>query len=474
MASVWGGDSPSVAWGHNSWQSNTVTISLTAPSGLTSSIGSITPIEMSVGLSGQAATSSVGSISVEFVTLTAPSQMTSSVGDFDNAGTLVGWGRNGWGEEPYGDSWNKLIQPTGLSATSSVGTITPADVVGVTGLGATSAVGTPTLDITSVEVLTAPSALTASVGSITPTEMVVGLTGQAATCSVGGIILDAVEIGLTGQEAISSVGEPAVLGYADVDIEGNTSYTDVTKNNTGSYSNIDISGNTSYTDVDHAAQEKFMASSYTNLGVELMTTGEKAGQWGTITNTNLNIIEQITGGYVAQALTDGGTLTLSKTDGGTGATVATRVWKLTGALTGSSVVTVPDSLENWYIAHNASTGAQTVQLKTATGTGTTWATTDKGHKIVYTDGTNIVDPFADFSEITLSNQNSMKFADADNSHYVAFKAPATVSSSVTWTLPDADATASGQALTSNSAGTLSWATAGITTGKAIAMAMIFG
>ena len=60
-------------------------------------------------------------------------------------------------------------------------------------------------------------------------------------------------VGLTGQEAISAVGEPAVLGYANVDIEGNTSYTDVTKNNTGSYSNIDISGNTSYTDVDHAA-----------------------------------------------------------------------------------------------------------------------------------------------------------------------------------------------------------------------------
>ena len=53
-----------------------------------------------------------------------------------------------------------------------------------------------------------------------------------------------------------------------------------------------------------------MASSYTNLGVELMATGEKAGQWGTITNTNLNIIEQISGGYAAQALTDGGTLTL--------------------------------------------------------------------------------------------------------------------------------------------------------------------
>ena len=39
----------------------------------------------------------------------------------DNAGTLVGWGRNGWGEEPYGDSFNKLVQPAGVSATSSVG-----------------------------------------------------------------------------------------------------------------------------------------------------------------------------------------------------------------------------------------------------------------------------------------------------------------------------------------------------------------
>ena len=72
-----------------------------------------------------------------------------------------------------------------------------------------------------------------------------------------------------------------------------------------------------------------MASTYTPLGVELMATGENAGTWGTKTNTNLNIIEQISGGYAAQALTDGGTLTLSKTDGGTGATVATRVWKLT-------------------------------------------------------------------------------------------------------------------------------------------------
>ena len=81
------------------------------------------------------------------------------------------------------------------------------------------------------------------------------------------------------------------------------------------------------------------------------------------------------------------------------------------------MVTVTDSVENFYIFTN-STGAQTVQLKTATGTGTTWATTDKGHKIVCSDGTNIVDVLADSSEIGLSNQNPLKFKDADDSNFL--------------------------------------------------------
>ena len=98
-----------------------------------------------------------------------------------------------------------------------------------------------------------------------------------------------------------------------------------------------------------------MASTFTNLGIELMATGENAGTWGNKTNTNLQIVQQITGGYQEQALTNGGTLALTKNDGATGATLANRVWKLTGALTGSSIVTVPDSVENFYIAHNGST-----------------------------------------------------------------------------------------------------------------------
>jgi len=50
-----------------------------------------------------------------------------------------------------------------------------------------------------------------------------------------------------------------------------------------------------------------MSSNYTNLGVQLMTTGEKAGTWGTLTNTNWNIMEQISGGYKIQTLNTAGT-----------------------------------------------------------------------------------------------------------------------------------------------------------------------
>lgn len=65
-------------------------------------------------------------------------------------------------------------------------------------------------------------------------------------------------------------------------------------------------------------------------------------------------------------------------------------------------------------------------------------------------------------DLTLNAQADLRFGDSDSSNYVAFQAPATVSSNVTWTLPDADASVSGYALVSDSAGTLSWAAAGAT------------
>ena len=80
-----------------------------------------------------------------------------------------------------------------------------------------------------------------------------------------------------------------------------------------------------------------------------------------------------------------------------------------------------------------------------------------------------------FTDVTLNAQGDVKFADADSSNWVAFQAPATVASNVTWTLPNADGT-SGQVLSTDGSGALSWSTpsSGISTGKSIAMAMIFG
>ena len=76
--------------------------------------------------------------------------------------------------------------------------------------------------------------------------------------------------------------------------------------------------------------------------------------------------------------------------------------------------------------------------------------------------------------LTMNAQGDLRFADADSSNWVAFQAPATVASNVTWTLPSADGT-SGQVLQTNGSGTLSFTTpTGITTGKSIAMALIFG
>ena len=66
----------------------------------------------------------------------------------------------------------------------------------------------------------------------------------------------------------------------------------------------------------------------------------------------------------------------------------------------------------------------------------------------------------DSNGITLQGQNDLRFADADSSHYVGFQAPATISTSLTWTLPSTDAAVSGYALVSDGSGTLSWAAAG--------------
>ena len=142
-----------------------------------------------------------------------------------------------------------------------------------------------------------------------------------------------------------------------------------------------------------------MASTYTPLGVELQATGENAGTWGTKTNTNLQIIEQIAGGFTQQAVTDGADTDLSVSDGSTGATLAHRVIEFTGSLTASRNVTIPLDVQNFYILKNATSGSQNVVFKYDTGTGTSVTISNGKTVIAYAradDGTN-----PNITEVTL-------------------------------------------------------------------------
>ena len=137
-----------------------------------------------------------------------------------------------------------------------------------------------------------------------------------------------------------------------------------------------------------------MASTYTPLGIELQATGENAGTWGTKTNTNLQIFEQIVGGFTQQSIAGGAQNTdLSVSDGSTGAVLSHRMLEFTGTITGNQVVRIPIDVQTFYYLRNSTSGAYTVQFKYITGSGDsfTFSTTDKGDAVVFAtanDGTN--------------------------------------------------------------------------------------
>jgi hypothetical protein len=133
-----------------------------------------------------------------------------------------------------------------------------------------------------------------------------------------------------------------------------------------------------------------MPSSYTDLGLELMVTGENSGTWGDKTNTNLELVQQGFAGYQEVTVNGTGTTTLAITDG-TISNGRNAVIKLIGTITGNIIVTIPDSIEKIYIFENGTTGAFTVQVKTVSGTGPTFTAVNKGQKFVYANGTDVID-----------------------------------------------------------------------------------
>ena len=132
-----------------------------------------------------------------------------------------------------------------------------------------------------------------------------------------------------------------------------------------------------------------MASTYTDLGLELMATGENAGTWGTKTNANLSLVEQLTGGYNSLSIAgSAGTQALTIAEGALTGTAQHRVIEFTGSITGNRIITFPLLTETFYFIKNNTSGAYTVQLKAVSGSGATvtFATTDKLWKIIWLDG----------------------------------------------------------------------------------------
>jgi len=149
-----------------------------------------------------------------------------------------------------------------------------------------------------------------------------------------------------------------------------------------------------------------MASTFTPLGVELQATGENAGTWGTKTNTNLQIIEQISGGYIAKSIAGGAqTTALAVSDGSTGAELSHRMIEFTGTITGNQIVTIPIDVQTFYFLRNSTSGAYTVQFKYASGSGDsfTFSATDKGDAIVFATANDGTNPDIDTIALGISN-----------------------------------------------------------------------
>jgi hypothetical protein len=207
-----------------------------------------------------------------------------------------------------------------------------------------------------------------------------------------------------------------------------------------------------------------MASTYTvNTGIELITNGEQSGTWGDTTNVNLEIIDRLTNGVGAITLS-GTTHTLTTTDGAL-SDGQYKVLVFGGTPSGTNTVTIsPNDQEKQYFVVNNS--GESIILTQGSGTSVTIA--NGATDIVFADGggagANVVSLTADLSDVltTAAIGTTVLAYDANLQGFVT-----------ALTLPTSDGTV-GQALVTNGSGTISFGSAGISTGKAIAMAIVFG
>jgi hypothetical protein len=228
-----------------------------------------------------------------------------------------------------------------------------------------------------------------------------------------------------------------------------------------------------------------MASTFSNLGLNLQATGENSGTWGELTNVNLQEIDNAIAGVVTITLT--GNTTLAFTSNATSTTFTDEAGRnktiiLSGALSATTVTVTVPNIEKDYVIINNSGGTATISSGGSTtvsiGTGSknyvivdpsttsvisaVPAATPGGttNDIQYNNGgvfagsTNFI---FDGSNVQIGSQGDLRLGDSDNSNYVALQAPATIASNYTLTLPSTTGTAN-QVITTDGSGNLSFAT----------------
>ena len=141
-----------------------------------------------------------------------------------------------------------------------------------------------------------------------------------------------------------------------------------------------------------------MASTYSSiLNLEIQTTGENSGTWGTITNNNLQKLESAIKGYVSVAVASTSD-SLTASDGSTTDEQSNAIINLTGSLTGNTTMQC-EAVESWYIVDNAtSMGTYTLGFKPAGGTAASLVASSK--HLMYTDGSTMFDVLADCGNIS--------------------------------------------------------------------------
>jgi len=233
-----------------------------------------------------------------------------------------------------------------------------------------------------------------------------------------------------------------------------------------------------------------MASTFSNLGLNLQATGENSGTWGALTNVNLQEIDNAIAGVVTITLT--GNTTLAFTTNSSSTTYTDEAGRnktiiLSGSLSATTVTVTVPNIEKDYVIINNSGGTATIS--SGGSTTVSIATGFKNYVIVDASTTSVIAAADKLTNITAVNstvtnavfsstvnlltQSELRFQDTTGGQYVGLRASTTVSSSFTLNLPVADGT-SGQAIVTDGSGVLSFGSAGISAGKSIAFALVFG